>query len=1138
MKKNYLTTLILSTFCCLMAKAQDTTSVQAFNFKSSAKRDTMVKFPTGSHKSYEKILLQYTMRCKNALVSTGTDRNKGCGEWDYSCNSYLTDSTKVDSILAFAPNYIISGIKDNFYSYVKKPTYSYTLFKQKEVKTSATISEKNAIIGNGTEQILHPFVADAQAAKAYYLIKSSEIGAAIGNKINGLEMQLDAPVAEANFLKIKLKETTQTDLTASNFDATGFTEVYFQNTPLNIAASYKKFLFHTPFTLNIGKNIIVEISYHNQNAVTNVKALGTTTDFASAAYTTENDAFVQLSGDGVVEVPTDSMKMISKEISIAFWAKGDKSLPLNTGILNANDDKNARQAMIHLPWSDGNIIWDCGGDAAGFDRALKAGLPTDFKNKWTFWTFSKNAATGSMKIYINGNLWYSVTGKTKAINIKKMIVGNEISSAGIPYIGGFDDLSIWNKDLDIATIKQLMLQKIDASHPNYANLVCHYNFNEKAGEKKLTDASKNSLAANFTEVPKRNIFQGREIFKGFKFSDKRLNIKLLNGDYTQTTTTKEVLDSTQNFPNKVRSFYVENNNLKEGKSEFYWQAGDFDVLDESGAVVNTINIPEEATLDIEDLKYVRRSPMKYELTSFVTPYGINLDLGAAGKTWYFDITDLGPILNGTKRMTFERGGQNQEELDIRFLFIKGTPTRDVLSINQIWPVTSPGYANILNNRVFEERSYTFGADVKAAKIKSAITGHGQEGEFNRQTHFININGGLRELEWIVWKECANNPVYPQGGTWIYDRAGWCPGMPTDVKELDLQPFIGNGNSIKIDYGVQTASGDSRYIVNNQLVTYGSPNFKNDVAINKIIKPTADIEQGRFNPICMSPEVEIKNTGSETLTSVDISYGVKGATPKVYTWKGSLAFLQTARILLPSFGLVDFAQSEFFSASVANPSGKTDEYPQNNTLTTKFKQVKKWNSAIVVQMRTNNFPNETSWELTDETGKVLKSRKNGLKANTLYIDTLQNLNGCYQWRITDSDDDGLSFFANGDGNGSLSIKNLGGVASSIIADFGKEVNYQFIAGTTIATNDLEYRPELLVFPNPTTGSFTLQTEGIREAYDISVSNLQGQTLLSQKISTINELHQETSLDLSAFPSGMYIVQIKSGHLVLSQKIVKE
>jgi Peptide-N-glycosidase F, C terminal/Secretion system C-terminal sorting domain len=561
------------------------------------------------------------------------------------------------------------------------------------------------------------------------------------------------------------------------------------------------------------------------------------------------------------------------------------------------------------------------------------------------------------------------------------------------------------------------------------------------------------------------------------------------------------------------------------------------VLDEAGEVVKTITVPEDSLIDIQELKYFKRSPMKFELTSFVTPYGINLDLGVAGKTWYFDVTDLAPILNGTKRMTIERGGQNQEELDIRFLFIKGTPPRYVESVTQLWPVTSPGYTSIVSNRVFEERNFTFPQAAKAAKIKSAITGHGQEGEFNRQTHFLNINGGARELEWLVWKECANNPVYPQGGTWIYDRAGWCPGAPTDVKELDLTPFINNGNTIKVDYGVNTASGDSRYIVNNQLVTYGNPNFKNDVAITKIIKPTADIEQGRFNPICMNPEVEIRNTGSDALTSVDISYGVKGATPKVYTWKGNLAFLQSARVALPSFGLDNWAQGDIFSASVSNPNNKVDEYAKNNIISTKFTQVKKWNSSIVVQLRTNNFPNETTWELTDESGKVLKSRKNALKANTLYIDTLQNLNGCYQWRITDSDDDGLSFFANSDGNGTLAIKNLGGVNSGLQADFGKEINYQFIAGSIIATNDLTYRPELLVFPNPTAGLFTVQTEGLKEGFELSVTNLQGQKVLSQLIPNSDELHREMAIDLAAFPNGMYIVQLKSGKMMLAQKVVK-
>ena len=55
--------------------------------------------------------------------------------------------------------------------------------------------------------------------------------------------------------------------------------------------------------------------------------------------------------------------------------------------------------------------------------------------------------------------------------------------------------------------------------------------------------------------------------------------------------------------------------------------------------------------------------------SFVTPYGINLNLGIDGKTWTFDMTDFTPVFNGQKQITVERGGQWQEDMDIRFLFL-------------------------------------------------------------------------------------------------------------------------------------------------------------------------------------------------------------------------------------------------------------------------------------------------------------------------------------------------------------------------------------------------------------------------------------------------------------------------------------
>ena len=82
----------------------DTIIIPTFNYSqtptNNAIRDTMIDFPDDDNLSFEKIIMLYNMRCKDGLVSVQGNTNLGCGEWDYSCNTYITDSSKVDSVLA------------------------------------------------------------------------------------------------------------------------------------------------------------------------------------------------------------------------------------------------------------------------------------------------------------------------------------------------------------------------------------------------------------------------------------------------------------------------------------------------------------------------------------------------------------------------------------------------------------------------------------------------------------------------------------------------------------------------------------------------------------------------------------------------------------------------------------------------------------------------------------------------------------------------------------------------------------------------------------------------------------------------------------------------------------------------------
>src|SRR5690606_18031659 len=354
----------------------------------------------------------------------------------------------------------------------------------------------------------------------------------------------------------------------------------------------------------------------------------------------------------------------------------------------------------------------------------------------------------------------------------------------------------------------------------------------------------------------------------------------------------------------------------------------------------TVDLKSDGINSLYDLPYWQRMPCKFVIMSFVKPYGIGIDFGQEGKTWTFDMTDFLPILNGKKRMTIERGGEWQEEMDIKFLFVVGTPVREVLDIQQIWQTDYPSYDQISNDQYFEPRDVMMNPNGETFVIKSAITGHGQEGEFIPRNHWINVNGGSAEFNWQVWKECAINPIFPQGGTWIYDRAGWCPGEATDIQVSDITSMVTAGQTVNLDYGISSTSGTSKYIVSHQLVTYGADNFTQDAAIIDIISPTRKVEHGRKGAICEGVKVLIQNTGTTALTSLSFEYWVNNApTPQTFSWSGNLAYLETAEVTLPgSYDLWNYLSGgpdNTMHVEISAPNGGGDDYAHNNKMSTSF-----------------------------------------------------------------------------------------------------------------------------------------------------------------------------------------------------------
>ena len=1151
-KKSTLFTVLLAVSIAIMSTLHvstqaidlfsgDTTIVRTFRFDTTM-RSGMFEFPSDSTKTYEKIIMLYSMRCKNGLISTQSQPNQGCGEWDYNCYTYLIDSTQTDSLFQSSNDYYISNWTGSSFPYTTTPQYNYTQYTQQDVTYLSTISETLSQSGSGSLALSHPF-SSGSIAKTQYLWTAAELtsaGLTSGN-ITGLGLDISSLGSSVDNLRIKIKSTSQTVLNANNPELSGFTEVYFLNSTF-AASGLHRFNFYTPFNWDGISNLIVEFSYSNAIAGTANDVNGNTTAFSSAMTSNQSDSYLEIDGGTAgITLPNTVGANISNQISLAFWCYGNPSrLPANTSALEALDATNTRQLNIHLPWSDGSIYWDCGNDGTGYDRINKAATTAETEGQWNFWTFTKNATTGIMNIYLNGALWHTGNLKTKAINIDRMNFARSVVNNYV-YYGYMDEFSMWNTELDLAAVQNLMYNSITVSHPSYANLQAYYKFDEGTGNV-INDASAAGNDATMFSMTWRNR-GGKELFRNFLVSNDRPNTTFVKGVYTTSTQTIPVLDSASIASNTVIHYTVVNNSLAPIDTNFYWAAGGYTYLfDEMGVKLDSFPVTATNTLNISQIGYYDKRPMAVELINFITPYGKGLDMnGLTGKTWEFDVTDYAPILKGRKFMAMAAGNY-QEDNDITFVFYEGTPARKVRSMQQIWPNgvwKDAGSAAILNNTIFEPRNLQLSPNAYMFKIRSAISGHGQEGEFIQRNHTITLNS-VTNLSRVVWKECADNPIYPQGGTWVYDRAGWCPGGVVDTKDFEITTQVSPGQLINIDYSLPPATnyGTSNYRINNQLVSYDTMSFNLDAALAYIKNPTNRVEYERFNPICNQPIVAIKNTGATTLTSLTITYGRVGGVMSTYNWTGTLASLTSTEVTLTQPNWLSSNTNQFI-AIVSNPNGSADQYGLNDTIVSTFNYPVVYPDKLVFELRTNNNGSHSQYTLKDGTGTNVLN-KLGLLANTTYLDTVNLPLDCYTFRLVDIGDDGLSWWANtGQGTGYMRIKNgyTGAIIKTFNPDFGDNIYQQFTVNFTLPVPEIQNgEGTLKVFPNPAhdllTAEFSLPVYGQAR---LQLLNMLGQVLISQDI-VASQIMEKSVMDVSTLSQGVYYVSLQAGEEKRVQKVV--
>lgn len=1152
-------------FCLtqLQLFAQDTTWVQTFTFDSITTRRANFQFPASlDTERFEKVQMYYKLKCSPLTTWDQYD----CGEWDYLTYTRVFDHTgQLDSVAINGMQFLANCTSPSQIN-LKPLPYTEVDFYQTPVQTRSEIGLSglplsHVAFNNGSVVSTHPYVTSVQGSRYQFIMTAAELSAAgiQPGPISSLQLNL-ATGGDLQWPIIQMAHTQQSTLT--EFINAPFLGVFnascapgMPHAPL--VAGWNTFVFIYDFVWDGSSNILVQFQQLNNDfpASQNLEFLMEQTSAPmSVAYGSRSGT---LTTDGTNYAMSS---LVNEEIggafTVEFWARGEGNMGVNTSIMEALDSAGRRVFNIHMPWSNNNIYFDAG-DETGYDRINKVANSNDIGSyTWNHWAFVKDQASGQMFIYKNGALWHSGTNKNREIGyIQKFIIGAS-GNATNNWSGKIDELRIFKAALSEATIATYYQEKVNNTHPNWDNLMLYHDFDNVRYAFDLSGNGHTLMPSEFGMVDTDPIFG---VYAGSQALNLRPVLKIGQDAAQGITNTivnlpilKEPVIVFEQAP-LHRHFELVNTYI--GAPE-----GVQATFDDNGNIINST--PVQTTLSLNNQAIAVYNPPyeiihDVEIARYITPYGIQFDLGPNGFTWIYDVTDYQQYLHGLVDLAAHN---TQELIDLKFAFIKGTPPRDVLNREPIWAdFRSYNFGQMAADAVLQAKPVVLSDTADMFKIKTRMSGHGQVGDYAccewvNNSHQIKVDGVPR-FNWSIWDAmvCGDNPNIGQGGTWPYAREGWCPGDMVKEFEFELTPYVTPGDTVTLDYAINAVpttdpgQAGGNYIAAYDLISYSAPNFQNDAAVVDILNPNNYEYYSKWNPTCQNPRIIIKNTGAQPLTSCRIFCWLDYGSNLVYDWTGNLGFLEQAVVEIPVTDMnwwYEQDSSYTFTAWIADVNGiiGPDQYNQNSLMTVKYDAPERIDGPFFIWLTTNNKASENSYQLLDHAGNVLFERSN-LQNTTQYKDTFDLAPGCYSIIIEDTDHDGLAFWysaqVEGETSGQMRLRKVGGSYIEFFpGDFGHYHRYDFTVGFTLDVPEVQFEPSISIFPNPGAGLTTVELNGqINGQAKLQLVDLMGRILYQEDMKATADF-AESFVNMSAYPSGTYLFQIDTPQGTYTQKYIRQ
>ncbi len=253
-----------------------------------------------------------------------------------------------------------------------------------------------------------------------------------------------------------------------------------------------------------------------------------------------------------------------------------------------------------------------------------------------------------------------------------------------------------------------------------------------------------------------------------------------------------------------------------------------------------------------------------------------------------------------------------------------------------------------------------------------------------------------------------------------------------------------------EFKLFTSLAEDQAVLNDTLRTVVSKLSRNDAGISDVVG-LEGVNCGEMLPATLV----LTNFGTDTLFSATININFNGADLDPIDWVGTLLPGESEIINIVLDNILNGTNTVIASTSL--PNGVMDEIQLNDSFTRNFEAITN-GVEITLELLTDNFPAETTWEVTDLTGNVLYTGGPYSQQATLIEESFcLDPTACYNFTIFDSYGDGICC---GFGIGNYSIVDEDGLELlSSTGEFGSSETNGFCATfmCSVAAN-FTYAPE--------------------------------------------------------------------------------